>query len=198
MKNLSFIIVTFLFSFGVASAQDTGTDNHQVTVGVTEHALIDIESTGDLNFSLSPAVPTEAGLGLSFDNDEATNSNLWLNYSSIVSSTGAKNKVIVNIDQNLPTGLKLQLAVADPSGGEGETGSSMATAGSEKTLSTDDQQIVHNIGSCYTGNGSGSGCQLTYSLISDGSVDYENIVADNKDITVTYTITSQTGGGNGN
>jgi len=195
MKKLSLIIATVLFSFGVVSAQDTGTDNHQVTVGVEEHALVDIESGGNLNFSLSPAAPTEAGEGLSFDNAEATNSDLWLNYSSIVGSNGAKNKINVKIDQDLPTGLKLQLTVSDPTGGEGETGSSMAATGSEKTLSTTDEQIVHNIGSGYTGNGSGSGCQLTYSLISDGSANYENIVADSKDITVTYTITSQTGGG---
>jgi len=194
MKKLSLIIATVLFSFGVASAQDTGADNHQVTVGVEEHALVDIESGGNLNFSLSPAAPTEAGEGLSFDNAEATNSDLWLNYSSIVGSNGAKNKINVKIDQDLPTGLKLQLTVADPTGGEGETGSSTASTGNEKMLSTTDEQIVHNIGSGYTGNGSGSGCQLTYSLISDGSADYEDIVADNKDITVTYTITSQTGG----
>ncbi len=196
MKKLSLIIATVLFSFGVASADDTESDQHQVTVGVETHALVDIESGGDLNFSLSPAAPTEAGEGLDFTN--VTNSELWLNYSSIVSSTGAKNKINVKISEDLPTGLKLQLTVAAPaSGGEGTIGSSTATEGSEKTLSTTDEQVVHNIGSGYTGDGSGKGCQLTYSLIRDGSesVNYEDIVAGSKDITVTYTITSQTGGG---
>jgi hypothetical protein len=189
MKKLSLIIAAvFIFGVGNVVKADNGNDRHQVSIGISTHAFVDIESTtGSSAIILSPSAPTEAGLGLSFTN--ISNSDLWLNYSSIVSSNGSKNSISAKIEGNLPTGVSIELFVGDcVENGDGNVGQRKG-GGNPVELTDSEQEIIHNIESGYTGNGSGSGHNLTYTLKADNNVDYEDIVADSEDIEIVYTIT---------
>lgn len=188
MKNLFLVISALVLLFGTAKA-DGGNDQHQVTIGINAHALVDIESaSGSSSISLSPAAPGEAGDGLNFTN--AVNSELWLNYSSIVNSNGDKNKILAKIDGTLPVGISLELAVSDPvEGGAGTVGAPKHGNGTKITLTDSDKEVIHNIRSCYTGQGAGNGHNLTYTLKLDENSDYEEIVESSADVNIVYTIT---------
>ncbi len=103
MKKLSLIIAAVLV-FGVsnvvkAEGGDTQTASHTVGINVSSFALLDIETSGDMNFNLNPVAPTEAGDAISFTG--VTNSDHWLNYSSIVSSEKTRS-ISAKIDAVLP------------------------------------------------------------------------------------------------
>jgi len=137
-----------------------------------------------LTISLSPSAPKEAGLGLNFTNIE--NNNLWLNYSSIVNKN-SKNSISAKIEGELPEGITIELFVGDCLNGKGEVGKRKGSKA--VTLSTTGKEIIHNIRTGFTGNGSGNGHNLSYSLkIDNNSIDYEKIVSESKDINVVYTI----------
>ncbi len=73
---LAFALATFFIH--ISYGQDTNTDSHTITVEIPEVALVDIEPSASKDISLEYTAPTEAGNPLV----EATNSDLWLNYSS--------------------------------------------------------------------------------------------------------------------
>ena len=180
MKKSLLVIAIAAFSFiQSATAQDGLTANHAVSYTVPKVALVDVE--GGSSISLALTAPTEAGLGMV---TSATNSALWLNYSS-TTATAATNTISVKADVLLP-GMALKvLAAADASAGAGTAG----TPTSIVTLTTSDQNIVTAIGTCYTGDGTSNGHNLTYSL---ATTDYSLIkyTATPTVVTVTYTITN--------
>jgi len=182
MKTKFFLVFALvLFITGASYGQDSGTDSHTITVGIPEVALVDVEPSASKDISLDYTAPTEAGLALT----EATNSDLWLNYSSIKSTTNPTRSVTVKISQTIG-GADLKVSAASDNGaGDGTVG----TPGAEITLTTTDQILVSGIGSCYTGDGVSSGHNLTYSLDLGGTyADLE--AASSSPVTVTYTISN--------
>lgn len=187
MKKLS-LILTAIFILGIANfaKADKEENNHQVNIDIPTLAIIDIKSvTNSLAISLSPSAPKEAGLGLNFTG--SVNNDLWLNYSSIVSNNGSKNSISAKIEGELPEGIIIELFVGNCINGKGKVGK---RKGGNKAvpLSATGKEIIHNIRTGYTGNGTGHGHNLTYSLKIDKNIDYEKIVAESKDINVVYTI----------
>jgi hypothetical protein len=192
MKNLKISTLIFAltaFLFTQANAQDNNTDAHDVVIGIPEVALLDIESASGTSINLTPDAPTEAGDPISFAS--TTNTNLWLNYSSIVgSTTEPTRKVTTAITSGTVPGsmlLKVQ-AAADAGGGDGTVG----TAAGEITLSGSAQDFITGIGSCYTGNGETSGHQLTYTLLLNPTAgSYANLDFDAATtVSITYTLTN--------
>lgn len=187
MKKVAFILGTILVST-VLSANavvgDTNTASHTVGISVSKLALVDIETSGNnINISLTPNSITEAGKGLSFDG--VTNSNLWLNYSSIVGSNQTRS-ISASITEGLPAGVSLKVAASAPaSSGKGTLGTSAASTAT--TLTTGGITIIDGIGSCYTGDGANSGSNLTYSVVVNDA-NYATILEQNYSVTVTYTI----------
>ena len=178
-KSLLVLAAIALFFVNNASAQDGLTASHAVSYSVPKVALVDVE--GGSSISLALVAPTEAGLGMV---TSATDNSLWLNYSS-TTATSATNTISVKADVALP-GMDLRvLAGANAGSGAGTAG----TPTSIVTLSTSDQLIVNGIGTCYTGNGTSNGHNLTYSLATN---DYSLIkyTATPTVVTVTYTITN--------
>lgn len=183
------IFRTFAFStiiaFGTAftaSAQDNNTDNHQITVSVPNVALLDLETSGTRNFTASFVQPTplEAGQKLSAPAD---NSDLWLNYSSVLPNSGVTSrKVNVKVSALIP-GVTLQVVARASSTGFGTLGRPTSTV----TLSTADQPIIEGIGSAYTETGAAKGHNLVYSFQAQDA-DYANLRANNTTVTVTYTL----------
>jgi len=187
MKNLTVILtaVLVLAATTVINAQnDSKEAKHNLNIGISTHALVDVESdaANGTTIDLAPTAPTEAGLGLDFTN--ISNSDLWLNYSSIVTK-GKTNSVSVAITGDLPSGVSVELEVGEDQG-KGKGKKVKVVSGTTELGNGD--KIIEDIKSCYTGTGTQAGHNLTYSLKLDEDK-YEDIVAQSFPIEVTYTIT---------
>lgn len=112
-----------------------------------------------------------------------TKDKTWLNYSSIVSE-GSTNYITVSISSgSLPPEVSLRVLISEDIGfGTGSLGTTIG----EITLSSYPQNIIVNIGSCYTGIGLRKGHRLTYIWDSPDGYHYEY----GQNIAVTYTINS--------
>ena len=186
MKKL-FALATLgvVFAFN-ANAQDDADADHTIAIAIPEVAILDLEGTTTV--SLSVVAPTEAGSPVDFSG--ATNSAVWVNYSSIVGTTETARTVAAKISANtVPGGMLLKVtAGADAGSGDG----TMGTSAGQITLTATDQTIISGIGSSYTADGSSNGHNLTYSLELDptagsyAQIDFDEDVT----LTITYTISN--------
>jgi hypothetical protein len=160
-------------------------ESGQVSVffSLPEVALVDIEPGGDnrIQFTILPG--TESGSAPTVEN--SSDNSLWLNYSSALPSSQNSRSITAEVSQGgVPKGIKLFLTASEFSGsGDGQRGSSAGRI----ELSNQQRPIISGIGNCYTGDGTGSGHQLTFSLeISD----YTEIeTAGENNFIVLYTLT---------
>jgi len=187
LKNLLFASVIVL-SANASFAQDTNEASHNVSINIPAVALLDLETTETLNFSLVGAVlENEAGLPISFET--AKNTNTWINYSSILGAA-AERKVTVAMTGTIPAGLKLTVSAAAAAIGKGD-----GTLGTSTTITTpfdlssaSSYDIITGVGSAYTGNGNASGHQLTYQLGLDAA-NYADLNSTNTaSVEITYTL----------
>ncbi|MEY8761096.1 hypothetical protein [Chryseobacterium tongliaoense] len=189
MKKLKLNLPLSLVALAVSAyvhAQDTNTDNHTIGITVPEVALVDIEPAASKNITLGFTAPTEAGLPIV---PTATNTTLWLNYSSIKSVADATRNVSVKLDALIP-GVDINVTAAAATGAGGGT---LGTPSAQLTLSAADQTIISGIGSAYTGDGANNGHHLTYALAAGsgpgGVAAYADLEATTTAVaTVTYTI----------
>jgi len=128
-----------------------------VDITIPEVALMDIEpNTGSITLSVN--APTEAGSPPS----GSSNTSKWINYTSAIAPTTSSRSIQAEISNgSVPSGLVLRVEPsADAGGGGGSMGSSAGTV----TLSGSPRNIITGIQGCYTGNGSGNGHRLRYTL----------------------------------
>lgn len=190
MKTSKLFFAAFLILVSTSVfAQDSETDSHQLTINIPDVALLDIESALSNDITLEAAGPTEAGEKLNFDE---TNTDLWINYSSIVGTDHTRKVTVQITDGDVPAGLDLTVLAGAYSGsGKGTTGTPAASAiNLNNKLAAD---IISGIGSCYTGDGASNGHQLTYQVkeSTDASA-YSNLNFDNSaTLTITYTLTDE-------
>lgn len=184
-KQLS--LLSFLLVSATAlktTAQDTQTDNHQITVVIPDIALLDLESGVSKNFtaSFTQTAPNEAGDKLTIP---VANENLWLNYSSILPSTGpgSTSRRIDVKASSVVAGITISVLANAATTGFGTKG----TPTSAVTLTTTDQPIINTIGSAYTVSGPNNGHKLTYSFAALDAA-YATIRAGSSVVTVTYTL----------
>lgn len=170
-----------LFSIGMKAQEGIDSDSHIISISIPEVAILDIESESSKDIALEFVAPTEAGMGVT----GSSNNSLWLNYSSIKSKENTSRTVSVRLDETIP-GADIWLDV-QPHAGNG--GGSIGEPSGKIVLTTSDQFIINNIGSCYTGNGMNNGHNLVYELQVSGS--YEDLEAVSQTpLTVTYTISN--------
>lgn len=179
LTSLSISVIAFM-----SNAQDTQTDNHQITVVVPSVALLDLETSVSKNFSATfvQTTPFEAGDKITIP---AANSDIWLNYSSILAATGlgsTSRRVDVKAS-SLVGGVTISVVAAAATTGFGTKG----TPTSAVTLTTADQPIINSIGSAYTVSGPSNGHRLTYSF-SALDANYAALKAGSTVVTVTYTL----------
>ncbi|MBN2639637.1 MAG: hypothetical protein JXR65_11195 [Bacteroidales bacterium] len=129
---------------------------------------------------------TTAGLGAS----PATNSDLFVrlsatarNYGHAYSGSGTISACITAGTVPQGTVFTLISAPCTTTNSGGSLGTPITTP---IILSTTDQNIVTNIGTCYTGTNDTDGYQMTFSWYSDN---YKQIHSQNTTITITFTIT---------
>lgn len=187
MKKIISILVIGLgiSSSNMSFATDGNSSTHAVSVIIPEVALLDLESSGSPNFTLGFTPPTEAGLGLTAP---LTSSSIWLNYSSIVASTGEVSRTISAqvTSGTIPSGAQLTVKVSqDDGGGAGNVGTRVSNQFIPVTTSI--TPLITNVRSCYTGTGQ-TGHSLTYTLaLIPGS--YASLKHnESTTLTVTYTL----------
>lgn len=181
MKKISLIIASLIFSVGMVVA-DGPEATHQVNINVPTVALIDVEGPGGNNsISFTLTAPEEAGLGFVAP---SANNTLWLNLTSIVSSTQTR-KVSVNLQSSLQSdALGLTVSAAEHSGvGSGTFGEPVG----EIEIGATPKDLITGIGSAWTGNGINNGYQLTYNLVIDEDK-YDVLFKQNETATIVYTI----------
>jgi len=197
MKKLSFIFATVLFfaSATVSNAQDnndTQEAKHEVAIKIPTIALVDVEDAkgneAGITFTFTADdLVKEAGDKLAFANK--TNTELYLQYTSIVSSNKVTNSINATlVGSTIPDGMSLKVGVSQEAakGKKGTTGTGI----SEQTLTSTATDVVTGIKSCYTGTQGAYGHLLTYKLvIDDTDAAYEALTAEGYSTTVLYTIT---------
>jgi hypothetical protein len=187
LKNLLFAAL-IVFTAKASFAQDTNEDTHTVTIGIPEVALLDLESATGTAITLNGTAPSEAGEAMVFN---AKNSDIWINYSSIVGSKSdpSRNVTVQITDGEVPDGLVLSVVASQDAGkGDGTMGVAEKDAIILSTSKAD--KIIDGVGSAYTGNGANKGHNLTYSLTLDSSkgsyakVDFDQA----QTLSITYTL----------
>ncbi|NND05997.1 MAG: hypothetical protein HKN87_06440 [Saprospiraceae bacterium] len=194
MKNFNKTVFTislvFIVCLSNSLAQDDKDDVHNVIITLPEVALLDLEAASGTSISLGPDAPNEAGQALDFSAE--SNSDIWVNYSSIIGrKTEPSRNITVQITSGkIPAGLQLSVvANADAGMGDGRMGKPTSAV----TLSEKAQDIIEGVGSAYTGNGVSKGHQLTYTLaLSKEEGSYAKLDFDNSNsLGITYTLTDQ-------
>ena len=189
MKLQKFVFAAFILiaSSNAFAQADKDNDSHTLSIDIPEVALLDIESTAAKAISLNATAPTEAGEKVTFNQ---TNSDLWLNYSSIVGKNSSREVTVQITDGDVPNGVDLTVVAKQYEGdGEGTMGKSSDEAivlNSKKA-----ENIIKGIGSAYTGNGAKKGHNLTYKITqSDDKDAYANLnFEESTTLTITYTLT---------
>jgi hypothetical protein len=185
MKGISILAIgILLFVCRFSYAQTSNTKSHDITISIPEVALLDLKSsTSSSAIALNAIAPTEAGNSLDFSS--ATNSDIWLNYTSVIGSSKPSRKVSAFIEGTIPEGVVINVTASNYTGnGRGRNGTPVGNV----RLSNNMQDIVTNIGSCYTGNGPNNGHRLTYKMDLDNSgSSYEKLKYDQSaNISITY------------
>ncbi len=173
--------ICLLFTSSAIKAQKDKSVNVGITI-MESSSLNFINLAGNTALYLQPTAPTEAGNALDFSN--ATNSDIWLNYSSIVRPGTSKNVMVQITDGEIPNGLTLKvIAGEDVKEGKGKTGNPTG----QVVLSNQAKPVLTDLKSCYTGIGVAKGHNLTYSLELSSLDDYNQLTSTTNTISITYT-----------
>lgn len=193
MKKLTLTIASFLLFFGISFstyAADNNTDSHTLGIGITAHTLLNIASsnvTDGTSISLTPTPPTDAGNGIEFTSE---NTDLWLNYSVIKSSSDVTYAISAEITATtIPAGVTISVTAGNvtTSSAKGDLG---ATTGIQTLSTATSTPVITSIGSCHTGRGDSKGSNLTYTASVDESK-YATLSDGNYQATITYTIDAE-------
>lgn len=181
-KNIALFL--FLLVIGNLSAQDNA-GSHKITLQIPEVALINVYSNSAISLGNNTVI--DAGNPLNF---EDTDSNVWINYSSIIGSQSQPSRDIsIRISEGtIPAGVKLYVKVAkDIGAGAGTMGKPISTT---QELTTNPLTIITDIRSAYTGTGANKGNNVQYSLkLSDAPNAYANLNFDQSNtLVINYTL----------
>ncbi len=185
-KALFIFTVVITMSIQSIYGQDADSESHNLTISFPQVALLDIESENgtEVNFAINSS-GLEAGEELIIHEEQ---SELWLNYTSLVASNGTQRSITVE-SSPLPDipGLVISLIAMSHSGtGGGDLGAPTPVI----IPSSSPTNIITGIGSAFTGDGSANGHQLIYYLDFNGNFEDLNVQnGSSTTISLTYTIT---------
>lgn len=185
-KSLSFIVFILIFQLliGVAVGQQRDATHVRFQLTIPPIALIHFATENSKIISYSYPISSNT-----VEQTITTThmSKTWLNYSSIV-NPGSTNFISACISSGfLPSDVSLHVYVSPDVGrGAGALGNPVG----EITLTHYPQNLIINIGSCYTGAGVNKGRLIHYIWDNPESYNYYLRYQHGKPISVTYTITS--------
>lgn len=173
----------FLILFTVAAnAQQSA--KHDLTIDVQEVALLALQANNGDDINFSAIHPEVAGQQIKIAEDQQ--SELWVNYSSIVKANH-RRKVTATVVGDIPGGIVLKVMASESRGeGRGKLGEPLSWVKLENTP----VDIISNIGSCYTGRGTQNGHLLTYRIeLEDQSDQYAYLSQSETSLQILYTLT---------
>ena len=176
---LSFALLGSLLGSHVIG-QDNVTNN-TLSLGMPELALLSSPS-GTVNLQLTTAVAGEAV------KSSIRDSTSRVKISSVI--PGSSSRTLSASVSSVPSGTYLKLMVQTPSANFGGT---VATYGTDVTLSTSAANIISGIGSCYSGTGALDGYVLRYTWgLDNPAANYGLVraVAGNTTVVVTLTLSA--------
>lgn len=179
---ITIIMLLFVLSQHVISyAQEAG---EELTLSVNDYSLIETNyAPVSLNFaSPQPGKPVAA----------VSNSDLYVKLSSIVPGGTHRKMTVQMTSGSVPEGTVLTCIAAEctTTNSGGELGIPVDIP---IILSGIDQDLVNQIGTCYTGTGNEDGYQITFTWRPDAPANYHLLKASNTDITVVFTISAHDG-----
>lgn len=181
---ISSLVLLFAFST-IVPAQNNNKVEMSLTFNIPAIALIDfaVDDIQMITYSFSYSTLNQVEQIITPTTEDKT----WLNYSSVIISD-LTNYITAHISSgSLPADVSLFLLVGNDVGsGDGIIGTSIG----EISLSSFPQNIITDIGSCFTGRGTYKGHQLTYTWENPESYNYSLNYENGNAIAVTYTITS--------
>jgi hypothetical protein len=142
---------------------------------------MDIEP-GSAAISLIITQPTEAGLPVTASS--ASDNSKWLNYTSCNISSVSRKIMVQITSGSVPAGTVLDLSTSTYSGSG--AGGTFGSPNSTIQLSNTAQNLITGISSCYTGDGSTNGHQLTYSLRIINYANVKTIIASTVVVNFTF------------
>lgn len=154
-----------------------------VSLGLPQIALVDIEPA--INNSIHFSVVPSGESGNSAIIQKSSSQNLWINYSSCLSTLHNSRSILAEVSQGkLPDGMIFYIEASGYSGfGKGQLGQ---TAG-KINITSRPKSIITNLGNCFTGDGINNGHLLNFSLEIN---DYSTVNAIGEtNFTIRYTIT---------
>lgn len=185
MKKQIYASIIFIFLclfLNAKSALSQGEDTYSIYFSVPEIAILDIEP--EINNSIEFSLEAASEPGGEPDIQKNSNKTLWINYSSALSSGQNKRNIKAQITNGtIPDGVSLFMEISDYTGtthlNHGNSSGRIKIDGIQKT-------IISNIGNCFTGDGTGYGHEIDFSIeISSIS---EIAASDQNEFTVMYTI----------
>ena len=179
MKRSFLLLFVYIYlTVEMVCGQVSNTTSMPVMVRIPSFSLVDFAGSEKRIF-------LSAGTGVEQIITPNTHDKTWLNYSSIVDGNST-NVISVNLSyKNLPAEISIKLFVGEHAGtGAGKLGKPIGPI----LLTSYPQDIIVDIGSCYTGRGIHKGHQLTYSWEWLSPYDIDQSTIENIEIAVTYTI----------
>ena len=178
-KKIVVLVGTLLFITNIWAQEWTAGDN--VTLTISSFCLIE---TNYAPVALALTTST-AGAAVS----SVSNSDLFVKISSIVPG-GTHREISARISSgSVPAGTVLTLVSAPCT--TTNSGGGLGTPGTTPIiLSAVDQELVDLIATCYTGTGYNDGYQMTFTWEPDNPANYNQIVSNNTNIIVVFTITA--------
>ncbi len=186
-KNISFLLLelTFIAWGSHIWGQTPPTTEINLVMDIPPVSLINFETDNKsiITYSYSTHTPGNVEQIIS----PGMKNQTWINYSSIV-NPGVTNYIAVSISSGkLPDDVTLKLVISEDAGaGSGKTGKSVG----EITLSANSQNIIIDIGSCFTGLGVNKGHMLTYKWEKSAGFSGSSQFTNEEPIAVMYTITT--------
>ena len=186
MKNKEAVISCFsmvlIFISNVAFCQ-WQEGQLDLNLSLPQVALIDIEPSANnsIHFSITPS-PESGSPAIA---EMTSGPDLWINYSSSLTSVQNSRSIIAEISQgSFPEGIALYIEASNYSGaGRGQTGQSAGKV----EITNQPAHILNSVGNCFTGDGVNNGHLITFSIAIS---DYSKIVASGDlNFMVLYTIT---------
>lgn len=184
MKYRDAVLIFFiLISFANYSLASDKEAEHKASVVIPDVALLSLKSEGSSNVEFQSTTSASAGEKIALQSNQE--SNIWLNYSSIVTNN-QKRKITATVVGDIPNGISIKLKAGENSGaGIGELGLSNGSI----VLSKSPVDIISGIGSCYTGVGVQNGHLLSYDLEIDENSFYGTSENRETSVSVIYTLT---------
>ncbi|HRY99182.1 MAG TPA: hypothetical protein P5550_09035 [Bacteroidales bacterium] len=121
-------------------------------------AMLDLEPDAS---AISFTLPAPAEAGAAPDLSGISDNSKWINYTSAVPPSTTRDITVAVTGGTVPPGLNLLLTVSSAAVSGGGT---KGTPTSQVTVGATAQPCIQGIGGAFTGNGSNSGHQLTYTL----------------------------------